>query len=93
MADAETWLNSTIVESESFILQAKSVVDIQEFGANCENLGRFFFSPVGMTGIFLLALGFGSIPQKIGGILCTDALIGHLTTSFYRKLTQNWHPE
>lgn len=37
MADAETWLNSTIVESESFILQAKSVVDIQEFGANCEN--------------------------------------------------------
>lgn len=34
MAEAETWLGSTIVESESFILKAKSVVDNQEFGAN-----------------------------------------------------------
>lgn len=34
MADAETWLGSSNVESESFILKATGVVDIQEFGAN-----------------------------------------------------------
>lgn len=34
MTDAQTWLGSTIVESESFILKATGVVDIQEFGAN-----------------------------------------------------------
>lgn len=35
-------------------------------------LGRFFFSPVGLADLVLLALGFGSIPQKLE-VFCEQA--------------------
>lgn len=43
-------------------------------------MGRIFFFLVGIAGLFLLALGFWVDTVKIGGTLCTGALIGHIAT-------------
>lgn len=42
--------------------------------------GRGFFFLIGISGLVLLILSFWIDTEKIGGILCAGALIGHMAT-------------
>ncbi len=42
--------------------------------------GRGFFFLIGLIGLTLLVLSFWIDTEKMGGILCAAALIGHMAT-------------